>query len=76
MQMEQFKAVPKKWGNSWGITIPAEIIKSESLKLNKKTTFLVMGDNRKKIKEIFGTLKIKKPTRQIMDEIDEGYDEH
>ena len=74
--MEQFKAVPKKWGNSVGITIPSEIIKSENLKLNKEAIFLVLGDNREKIKKMFGTLKIKKPTQQIMDEIDEGYDEH
>lgn len=74
--MEQFKAIPKKWGNSLGITIPAEIIKAEKLKLNKETIFLVVGDTRKRVKKIFGTLKIKKPTQQIMDEIDEGYDEH
>ena len=74
--MEQFKAIPKRWGNSLGITIPSEIIKSENLHLNKEAVFLVLGDNRKKIKKIFGTLKIKKPTQQIMDEIDEGYDEH
>ena len=74
--MEQFKAAPKKWGNSLGVTIPTEIIKSENLKMNKEAIFLVMGDSRQKIKRIFGTLKIKKPTQQIMDEIDEGYDEH
>lgn len=74
--MEQFKAVPKKWGNSFGITIPAEVIKSENLQLNKEAIFFVAGDNRKRIKKMFGTLKIKKPTQQIMDEIDEGYDEH
>ena len=74
--MEQFKAVPKKWGNSLGITIPSEVIKSENLKQNKEAIFLVLEDNREKIKKMFGTLKIKKPTQQIMDEIDEGYDEH
>jgi hypothetical protein len=26
------------------------------------------------LKKLFGTLNIKKPTQQIMDEIDEGYD--
>jgi antitoxin component of MazEF toxin-antitoxin module len=74
--MEQFKAAPKKWGNSLGVTIPSEIIKSENLKMNKEAIFLVMRNNRKKIKKMFGTLKIKKPTQKIMDEIDEGYDEH
>ncbi|HLC62098.1 MAG TPA: AbrB/MazE/SpoVT family DNA-binding domain-containing protein [Candidatus Nanoarchaeia archaeon] len=74
--MEQFKAVPKKWGNSLGVTIPSEVIKSENLKTNEEAIFLVMKDNRNNIKKMFGTLKIKKPTQQIMDEIDEGYDEH
>jgi len=73
--MEQFKAAPKKWGNSMGVTIPLEVIKSENLKLNKEAVFLVLGDNREKIKKMFGTLKMRKPTQQIMDEIDEGYDE-
>ena len=74
--MEQFKAVPKKWGNSLGVTIPSEVIKSENLKTNEEAIFLVMKDNRNNIKKMFGTLKIKKPTQQVMDEIDEGYDEH
>ena len=74
--MEQFKAVPKKWGNSLGVTIPSEVIKSENLKTNEEAIFLVMKDNRNNIKKMFGTLKIKKPTQRIMDEIDEGYDEH
>ena len=73
--MEQFKAAPKRWGNSLGVTIPSEVIKSENIKLNREVTFLVVGDARKKIKNMFGTLKIKKPTQKIMDEIDEGYDE-
>ena len=73
--MEQFKAAPKKWGNSMGVTIPLEVIKSENLKLNKEAVFLVLGDNREEIKKMFGTLKMRKPTQQIMDEIDEGYDE-
>lgn len=30
--------------------------------------------NSEKIKQAFGTLKLKKPTQKAMDEIDEGYD--
>ena len=73
--MEQFEAVPKKWGNSLGITIPSEIIKEENIKPKKKITVLVMGDA-KRLKDMFGTLKLKKPTQKVMEEIDEGYDEH
>ena len=74
--MEQFEAIPKKWGNSLGITIPSEIIKDENIKPKQKINVLVIGDYSKKLKKIFGTLKLKKPTQQVMKETDEGYDEH
>jgi len=72
--MEQFKALPKKWGNSLGITIPVEIVESEHIQADKKITVLIFGNQQKHLKQIFGTLKPKKPTQQVMDEIDEGYD--
>ena len=74
--MEQFQAVPKKWGNSIGITIPADIIEQAQISLQKKITVLVMGDQQKQLKTMFGTLKLKRKTQEVMDEIDEGYDEH
>lgn len=72
--MEQFEAIPKKWGNSIGITIPADVVENEKIKPEKKITILVIGNQKKKLREIFGTLQRKKPTQQMMDEIDEGYD--
>ena len=74
--MEQFEAVPKKWGNSLGITIPAEIIKEEKIKPHEKINVLLFKDSKKKFSEIFGTLRLKMPTQKAMEEIDEGYDEH
>ena len=74
--MEQFEAVTKKWGNSLGITIPAEIIKDERIKPNEKISVLIFKDTKKTFKQIFGTLKLKMPTQKAMEEIDEGYDEH
>ena len=74
--MQQFQAVPKKWGNSIGITIPADIIEQAHISLQKKITVLVMGDQQKQLKIMFGTLKLKRKTQEVMDEIDEGYDEH
>ncbi len=71
--MQVFDAIPKQWGNSIGITIPKEIIEKEHITLRKKVKFFVVGDVNE-IKETFGSLKIKKSTQQIMDEIDEGYD--
>ena len=72
--MEKFETVPKKWGNSIGVTIPSDIIKHEGIDTRNKVTVLIMRHDRKRLKEIFGTLKLKKSTQQIMDEIDEGYD--
>ncbi|HLC55374.1 MAG TPA: AbrB/MazE/SpoVT family DNA-binding domain-containing protein [Candidatus Nanoarchaeia archaeon] len=74
--MEQFEAIPKKWGNSLGITIPSDIAEQENIQPQKKITVLVIGNKQKQLKKMFGTLKLKKPTQQVMDEIDEGYDKH
>lgn len=76
MKMEQFKAIPKKWGNSIGITIPAKVVKEENIKPRKEVTILIFGDKTKKLQSMFGTLKLKKPTQKVMEEIDQGYDEH
>jgi len=72
--MEQFQAIPKKWGNSIGITIPSDIIKQEHIKPQKKVIILIIGDTRKKLEDVFGSLKLKKKTQQVMNEIDAGYD--
>ena len=76
MEMEEFEAIPKKWGNSLGITIPAEIIKEEKIKPNEKIKVLIFKNSKKRFNEIFGTLKLKMSTQKAMEEIDEGYDEH
>ncbi|MBI2549162.1 hypothetical protein HYW21_07475 [Candidatus Woesearchaeota archaeon] len=72
--MHVFEAVPKQWGNSVGITIPREIIEKENITLKKRTTFLVVGPEMETLKKAFGSLKLKKPTQKVMDEIDAGYD--
>ena len=72
--MEQFEAVTKRWGNSIGITIPSEVIKEEKIKPQDKIMVLVIKNYRKKLANIFGTLKLKKETQRVMEEIDEGYD--
>ena len=75
--MEQFNAKPKKWGSSLGIIIPNEIVQQAHIKPKQEFTVLLMpAAPNPLIKKIFGTLKLKKPTQQVMKEIDEGYDEH
>ena len=72
--MNMFEAVTKKWGYSVGVVIPTDIIQEKKIGIGKKIKLLVVGTNMASVRKTFGSLKIKKPTQQIMDEIDEGYD--
>ena len=72
--MQVFEAVPKQWGNSLGITLPRDVVKKQSITKRKKIRVFVMGDSTGKLKKLFGSLKVRKPTQKVMDEIDEGYD--
>ncbi|MEK6861068.1 MAG: hypothetical protein AABY07_03790 [Nanoarchaeota archaeon] len=72
--MQVFDAIPKQWGNSIGITIPKEIIERERITPKKRIRLLVVGTTMDGVRRSFGSLKFKKSTQQIMDEIDEGYD--
>ena len=72
--MEVFEAVPKEWGNSLGVTIPKEIVKKEHIAPKKKIRLLVIGAEMNKLQEAFGTLKLRKSTQRVMEEIDKGYD--
>lgn len=74
MKMEVFEAIPKQWGNSIGITIPKEVIRKGNISPKKRVKFLVIGTEMDNLKKAFGSLKLKKPTQKVMDEIDEGYD--
>ena len=71
--MHTFETVPKKWGNSLGVTIPKEIVDSERLSPGKKVRLFVVSDQSDKLRKIFGTLKLKMPTQKAMEEIDREY---
>lgn len=72
--MQVFDAIPKQWGNSIGITIPREVIKKEKISPKRRVKFLVVGAEMDNLKKAFGSLKLKKETQKVMDEIDAGYD--
>ena len=72
--MQLFEAIPKLWGISVGITIPRNVIEKEHIMPKKMSRFLVIGTAMNGVRKSFGSLKFKKSTQQIMDEIDEGYD--
>ena len=72
--MQKFVAIPKKWGNSIGITIPKEVAKEGGIKPDNEITVLVIENQHKRLNKIFGTLKLKRKTQEVMDEIDEGWE--
>ena len=73
-KMQAFDAIPKQWGNSIGITIPREVIEKEKISPKRRVKFLVVGTKMDNLKKAFGSLKLKKETQKVMDEIDAGYD--
>jgi len=61
----------KKWGSSLGVIIPKKIVEEERIGENQKIKILAVETKTKtRIKDIFGKLKFKKPTQQLLDEID------
>ncbi len=66
------KGKVKKWGNSFGIIIPKEIINNEGFKVGQEIEYMIISDSKKRFDELFGSLKgkFKKSTEQIMKEVD------
>ena len=60
----------RKWGNSYGIIIPKNIMNSENLKNNQKIELILLKESKKVLKETFGTLKFKKSTEKILEDTD------
>ena len=61
----------KRWGNSFGIVIPANIVSEEGIKEDQKIKVIVLRDSSKVLKETFGMLKgkLKKSSQQMKDEL-------
>ncbi len=70
--MTETIAIARKWGNSIGVTIPEDAVKKEKIKPND--TLIISIRKAKPISELFGTLKTKKSTQQIKDEIRKGWE--
>lgn len=70
--MERISTVVKKWGNSFGIILPKEFVKSQELKEGIKIDIMVQSKKKTKVKDIFGIMKgkLKRDTSQIMNNID------
>ncbi len=63
----------KKWGNSIGIIIPSEAVDKLNIKPEEN---LVIEINKKEnvLKELFGAVKFKKPTEEILKEVRKDFE--
>ncbi|HLD75611.1 MAG TPA: AbrB/MazE/SpoVT family DNA-binding domain-containing protein [Candidatus Norongarragalinales archaeon] len=68
--MIHVKGKLKKWGNSYAVPVPSEIVKREGLKINQDLD-VFLSPKTDVPSRIFGMLKgkQKRPTQEIMDEL-------
>ncbi len=60
----------KKWGNSIGVVIPSKA--AQKMKLRPEETVIIEITKKDNVlKDLFGSLKLKKPTETILKEIRE-----
>lgn len=61
----------KKWGNSFGVVIPIEVIEKENIHEDDNISLIVFKKSSRALKDTFGIMKgkIKKSTQQIKDEL-------
>ena len=73
--MIEVKAQLKRWGRSFGIIVPMEKIKENSLSENDLLDVIISKEENP-LKKHFGTFKFKKSTKELLKESDkEGWDE-
>jgi predicted DNA-binding antitoxin AbrB/MazE fold protein len=70
--MERINTTVKKWGNSYGIILPKEVVKSQDLKEGIRIEVILETKNKNHVKDMFGILKgkLKKDTEIILKGVD------
>ena len=58
----------RKWGSSLGIVIPKEVVKELKLREDQEVIFDIKPKDNP-LKELFGSVKLSKPTEQLLKEI-------
>lgn len=72
--MEEITTKVRKWGNSFGIIIPLEVLKSKRIREGEEIDAIIIKKSNV-LKETFGTHKFSKSIKQLMKETDkELYD--
>jgi antitoxin component of MazEF toxin-antitoxin module len=70
--MDKANVKVKKWGNSFGIILPRDIVNSQNIQEGIEIEISVQAKDKTRVKNIFGILKRKfgKNTEELMKETD------
>ncbi len=71
--MMEIKSKTKKWGNSIGVLIPKEVIRQQNIIPNQEIILTITKKPITKGKDIWGTLKFKESTQELMRELDKEF---
>ena len=76
--MENINTKVKKWGNSFGIILPAEIIKQNKIREGTNIEIRLITKDKTKVKDIFGILKGKltRDTDDLLKEVDRDFEKN
>lgn len=67
--MEELTTKIRKWGNSFGIIIPHEILRKKGLKEGEEIDAILIKKGNV-LRETFGVHKFSRPIKKLMKEID------
>ncbi len=73
--MDQVKAIIKRWGNSFGVVVPINFMKSECLEEGSEVVITPPPQRKTKVSDIFGMLKgkLKGNTQKGLDKVDKDF---
>lgn len=74
--MESANVKIRKWGNSFGVVLPIELIQKQNLNEGSEIQILIQSEKKHSRANLFGILnkRLKRPTQEVLDEIDEDWD--
>jgi antitoxin component of MazEF toxin-antitoxin module len=74
--MEKVNVRVRRWGNSFGVILPRNVVDSQALREGASIEILVQSKNKTKAGEIFGLLKgkLKRSTDELLAEVDRDFE--
>jgi antitoxin component of MazEF toxin-antitoxin module len=76
--METITTKVKKWGNSFGIILPAEMVRHNNLREGTNIEIRINTKDKTRVKDVFGILKGKltKSTDDLLKEVDRDFEKN